>query len=85
MPQFYFHLWQGGQLSPDEVGVALYDLNAATRRAERIASSILDQTKGGAPPTLSGWDIEVTDAGGRTILVVPVGDTRLDTKRSRAA
>jgi len=85
MAQFYFHLWRGGQLTPDEVGVALPSLKAAKDIAEGMASSILDQTEGGAPPTLSGWDIEVSDAAGRTVLVVPVGEVGSDTKRSRAA
>ena len=84
MTQFFFHLWRGGQLTPDEVGVSLPSLKAAKDRAEHIASSILDQTEG-APPTLSGWDIEVSDAAGRTFLVVPVGEVSSDTKRSRAA
>ena len=84
MTQFYFHLWRGGQLTPDEVGVALPSLKAAKDRAERMASAILDQTEG-APPTLSGWDIEVSDAAGRTFLVVPVREVSADAKRSRAA
>ena len=84
MTQFYFHLWRGGQLTLDEVGVALPSLNAAKDRAERMASAILDQTEG-APPTLSGWDIEISDAAGRTFLVVPVREVSADAKRSRAA
>jgi len=84
MAQFYFHLWRGGHLTPDEVGVALPSLKAAKDTAERMASSILDQTEG-APTNLSGWDIEVTDGAGRTVLVVPLRDGRLETKRGRAA
>jgi hypothetical protein len=84
MPQFYFHLWRGGELTSDEVGVDLPTLNAAKRRAERIASSILDQNDG-APLDRSGWDIEVTDAGGRTFLIVPVNPEGLTAQPNRAA
>ena len=80
MPYFYFHLWRGGQLAPDEVGLSLPTLDAAKRRAESIASSIIDQGEC-APGSLSSWDIEVTDHAGRTFLVVRSPDA----KRSRAA
>jgi hypothetical protein len=84
MAQFYFHLWRGGHLTPNEAGVALPSLKAAQERAEQMASSILDRDEG-APTNLPGWDIEVIDAAGRTVLVVPVGDGSLETKWSRAA
>jgi len=84
MAQFYFDLWRGGQLTPDEVGVALPSLKDAKRRAEIIASSIFDQHED-SPTSLSGWDIEITDAEGRTFLIVPVADGGLDAKRDRAA
>jgi hypothetical protein len=84
MPQFYFHLWRGGELTSDEVGADLPTLNAAKCRAERIASSILDQNDG-VPLDRSGWDIEVTDAAGRTFLIVPVNPEGLTTQPNRAA
>ena len=84
MAQFYFHLWRGGQLTPDEVGVSLPSLKAAKDKAERMASSILDHHEG-ALPDLSGWDIEVTDAAGRTFLIVSVGHRGSDAQRDRAA
>jgi hypothetical protein len=71
MPQFYFHLWRGGHLTPDEAGVALAPLDSAKRWAERIASSIIGQDKCG-PESVSGWDIEVTDEAGRMMLIVPI-------------
>jgi len=49
-----------------------------------MASSLLDQNEG-APANLSGWDIEVTDAAGRTCLVLAVGERSLDAKQNRAA
>ena len=84
MAQFYFHVWRGGHLTPDEVGVALPSLTDAQGQAERLASSIRDQYEG-APADLSGWDIEITDAAGRTFLIVPVGDRGSGSRRSRAA
>ena len=84
MPQFYFHLWHSGQLTPDEVGVDLPNLTAAKRRAERTAASLRDHNEG-TPIDLIGWDIEVTDAVGRVVLIVPAGPGSLDTKPSRAA
>ena len=84
MAQFYFHLWHGGQLTPDEVGVALPDLKAAKHRAERIGSSLLDENEGALTDS-PGWDIEVTDAAGRAVLIVPVRPGDLDVKPSQAA
>jgi hypothetical protein len=71
MPQFYFHLWREGHLTSDEAGVALATLDAAKRRAETMASSIIGQDKCG-PESMSGWDIEVTDEAGRMVLIVPI-------------
>jgi hypothetical protein len=89
MPQFYFHLWRGGQLSPDEVGVALPNLKAAKHRAERMAASLLNQNARDpnetVPMDLFGWDIEIMDAAGCAVLVVPVDPGDLDTKPDRAA
>ena len=84
MPHFYFHLWRGGQLTLDEVGVALPSLKAAKRRAERLAVSFLEQHEG-APMDPSGWDIEIIDASGHAVLIVPVGPGDLHGKPSQAA
>jgi hypothetical protein len=45
MPHFYFHVWSGGQLAPDEVGLSLPTLDAAKRRAESMALSIISQSE----------------------------------------
>jgi hypothetical protein len=84
MPHFYFHLWSGGQLTPDEVGLPLPNFDAAKRRVESMASSIIGQSEG-APGSLSGWDIEVTDHAGRTVLLVPMNDLQQNMKRKQAA
>ena len=41
MPYFYFHVWRGGQLAPDEVGLSLPTLDAAKRRAESMVSAFI--------------------------------------------
>ena len=84
MPHFYFHLWRGGQLAPDEVGLSLPTLDAAKRRAESMASAIIGQDEG-APGSLLGWDIEVTDHAGRAVLMVPISDLQRKMKQNRAA
>jgi len=84
MPHFYFHLWSGGQLTPDEVGLPLPNFDAAKRRVESMASSIIGQSEG-APGSLSGWDIEVADHAGRTVLIVPINDLQQNMKRKQAA
>jgi hypothetical protein len=84
MPHFYFHIWRGGQLSPDEVGLSLPTLDAVKRRAESMASSIIDQDEG-VPSRFSGWDIEVTDHAGGTVLLMPVSDVQQNMKRKQAA
>jgi hypothetical protein len=78
------HVWRGGQLAPDEVGLSLPTLDAAKRRAESMASSIIGQSEG-APGILSSWDIEVTDHRGRTVLIVPINDLQQNMERKQAA
>ena len=84
MQQFYFHLWREGHLTPDEVGVALPTLKAAKRHAENMALSIIGQ-EACTLRTLSGWEIEVTDDAGRTMLIVPIGDGQDSPLNKRAA
>ena len=84
MPHFYFHLWSGGQLTLGEVGLPLLNFDAAKRRAESMASSIIGQSEG-APGILSSWDIEVTDHRGRTVLIVPINDLQQNMERKQAA
>ena len=38
-----------------------------------------------APGSLSGWDIEVTDHTGGTVLLVPISDLQQNMKRKQAA
>ena len=84
MPRFYFHVWQGGQLTPDGSGVALPTLDAARRRAEGIAWSIFGESRP-APDMVSGWDIEVVDDAGRTVLLLSVSDAEATTSATCVA
>jgi len=49
-----------------------------------MVSSIIDQGEC-APGSLSGWDIEVTDHAGGTVLLMPVSDVQQNMKRKQAA
>ena len=83
LPHFYFHVWREGQLVPDEVGLSLPTLGAAKRRADSMASSITGQSDGAW--SRSGWDIEVTDHTGGTVLIVPISGLQQNMKRKQAA
>ena len=85
MQPFYFHLWQGGQLTADEVGFALPTFNAVKRHAESLASSILSQDHDDAPGSRLGWDIEVTDHAGRTVLLIPISGAQQRVTPKQAA
>jgi hypothetical protein len=54
------------------------------RRAESMASAIIGQDEG-APGSLLGWDIDVTDHAGRAVLMVPISDLQRKMKQKRAA
>ena len=84
MPRFYFHIWRGGQLEADEAGVALPSLTSARRRAESIAFSILAETVS-SPEPRSGWDVEVTDQTGQTVIIIPIRDRHTDGAERHAA
>ena len=84
MPRYYFHVWSGGQLAVDGAGCALPNLDAARRTAEAAASRVVGQSDWESGHW-SGWDIEVTDDAGRTVLLLPVGDVGQSTISKRAA
>jgi hypothetical protein len=84
MPHYYFHVWSGGQLAADDSGCALPSLDAARRKAEEVASHMVVQNPCGAGHW-SGWDVEVTDHAGRTVLLLPISDVGLSTTSKRAA
>jgi hypothetical protein len=43
MPRFYFDLWDGPQLSADEVGIEFSNLEAATQDAIRALGEIVKE------------------------------------------
>src|SRR4051812_19768883 len=53
------------------------------RRAESMASSIIGQSED-APGSLLGWDIEVTDHSGGTVLLMPISNLQQNMKRKHA-
>lgn len=84
MPRYYFHLWSGGQLAPDETGRALPGPDAARRRAEAMIARLTGRSPF-MPEDWSGCDIEVTDDAGRTVLLLPFADAGLSPAGKRAA
>ena len=84
MPHYHFHVWGGGQLAADDSGCALPSLDAARRNAEAVASHMVVQNPCRAGDW-SGWDVEVTDHAGRTVLFLPISDVGLSTTSKRAA
>ena len=72
MPRYFFHLHNDIE-TRDEEGVELADLAAARGLAEREARSIAAHSVTGGTLDLA-HSIEVTDAGGTTVLRVRFGD-----------
>jgi hypothetical protein len=66
MPTFYFGLWDGHQLDPDEQGVELKGTEDAFEMAVKAAREILAeaQPKG---QDRSGWAFRVHDEQGRRL------------------
>ncbi len=63
MPTYYFDLWDGQQLDPDEIGVELSTLEAAFEMAVRTAEEMLSDgsLKG---HDRSDWAFKVIDERG---------------------
>lgn len=83
MPRYYFHVWSGGRLSPDETGCALPCLDEARRKAHALRSHIVGQSADELEDW-AAWDIEVTDDAGRTVLLLPIGGERRAIQRRAA-
>ncbi len=66
MPTFYFDLWDGHRIEPDEQGVELRGTEAAFEMAVRAAREMLaDAQLKGADH--SGWAFHVKDEQGRRL------------------
>lgn len=70
MPQFFFHVRRGASLYADPLGQELEDVHAAyTWAVEDARSLIEDQALEG---DLRLYSIEVCDANGRVLSVLPI-------------
>ena len=63
MERFFFHIRAGGQLVPDEEGMILPDLAAATAELQASARDLWHSSKGGT--------VEMTDAKGVILATMP--------------
>jgi hypothetical protein len=70
MGRFYFHLKEGNELIPDEDGIELPDVAAATREALLTARELLaDAIKAGRPKVPEA--LMIADEAGRTVEILP--------------
>ena len=66
MPTFYFGLWDGHQLDPDEQGVELRGTEEAFEMAVRAARQMLAEAQPRGEDR-SGWAFRVHDERGRRL------------------
>jgi hypothetical protein len=70
MPRYFFHVRDGSELIPDPEGVDLPNLDSAADEWRRVVREVLneDAFRG---ELLAGRQIEITDALGRLVLLIP--------------
>ena len=73
MPRYYFNVRQNKFLLKDDEGADLADLNAVREEAVASAREILSEAAFSGRAASVDRKIEVTDAIGQTVLIVPVG------------
>jgi hypothetical protein len=73
MPRFYYHVRNGFGFAEDEEGVELADLEAAKQHAIEGARSLRSADVAEGELDLRGR-IEITDAAGACVLVLPFRD-----------
>ncbi len=66
MPTFYFGLWDGHRINPDEQGVELRGTEDAFEMAVRTARQMLAESQGRGEDR-SGWAFRVHDEHGRRL------------------
>ena len=70
MPRYFFHVFNGHGMTPDEVGIDLQDQAAARRMAlESIRSIISEEARKGVLD-LDGH-IDITDTSAQTLIQIP--------------
>ena len=70
MARYFFHLQDRSGRTEDQLGREIADLDEARRRAIKAARAIIRADVDGGIIDLTGR-IEVTDAGGESVLTVP--------------
>ncbi len=73
MPLFYFHVYDGMLVAPDDEGLELTDIDAARNEAVRGARSILSEDILRGCIDLSGR-IEIAGEDGTILLALPFRD-----------
>jgi hypothetical protein len=72
MPRYYFHLRHTDTLVSDDDGQELADVQAARIAALEIADDLLNEYAFSGVTDDPGRQIEVADASGQTVVIVPV-------------
>ncbi len=72
MAQYFFHLRNGNVLEPDEDGLELPDVDAAYLEAFRAAKDMWIEAIQTMDDNPRDQQFEISDAGGRTLLVLPL-------------
>lgn len=70
MPTFYFGLWNGQRIKPDEGGLPLEGAEEAFEMAIEAARHLLNEAPS-AGEDRSGWAYHVHDEQGRRVFTVP--------------
>ncbi len=70
MPSFYFGLWNGQRIKPDEGGLPLEGAEEAFEMALEAARHLLNEARSTGEDR-SGWAYHVHDEQGRRLFTVP--------------
>jgi hypothetical protein len=74
MPKFYFHLSNGDERFPDNIGYDLPDVAAAHTRAKRLANLVMATCCLASHPfDWRRWTVTVTNDSQGAILIMPFG------------
>ncbi len=83
MPTFYFDLWDGHRIDPDEQGVELRGMEAAFEMAVRTAREMLADAQLKVQDR-SGWAFRVHDEQGRRLFTFRFSNALPEPHYSRA-
>ena len=73
MSRYYFHLVDGHDIIPDQVGVEVADLAEARIEALKAIHEFRQESPGTAAEW-GDWRIDVTDTSGTTVMTIDLGD-----------